>query len=307
MFTSWRFVLFTAFSLVSGPVAFAQVHDVRMSVSVLGAATGESARFYRLFDSTDVLRIRILIFNNSSSSMWVSHAALAESMNVELRADGREEVPTSNSWDPSVQLSAPSGAVAVPGQDILLAGGAGAVWILRLRRTNGEPFASGDYWLSIATRPEGAFRTPDGRLVRVTAPLATDLTVRLQQAATPAELALMYRTGAMAALRAGDQVAAQTGFEQALAVDQNDDLSRQSMAGIYMGQGRYKEASELLEVVLQRASPGDRNLLLQPLALAYVGMGDEQRASAVLKSAGFSEPRVAAMVDDFRSRTRKRP
>ena len=77
------------------------------------------------------------------------------------------------------------------------------------------------------------------------------------------------------------------------------------MGSISLQAGRYREAIEWWERVAPRLPSGSNHAV--NLAMAYVGAGQDYKATEVLRAAGLSDERVAAELAQARRIAAERP
>ena len=176
----------------------------------------------------------------------------------------------------------------------------GCAWHLTIRRTDGHLFENGTFQLHFSARDlaEGV-RKATGETWRGTFLRRTTLSVAVEPATTPEARAAEHRLAARAALDEGNTAEAIRRYELAVAAAPND-LDRHADLGFAYLQGRrFREAVNAYRVALPLAQR-ERSMIPEMLALAYLGLGDEPSAAAVLSSTGTPSQQVTEKLRQLR-------
>ena len=244
-----------------------------------------------------------MVLNTSDDAVFAHQGLISSGIRLSVQSD--VVIPTEVEWDQWAQMSGEPRAPAVLGQPILLDSKKSVAWTLRVRRADGAVFAAGKYKISLAISLAGAFRMLDGRSGRDPAPRETDLTIVVQPPTSQRETALMHRTKGSRLLETGDTASALESFVRAVVADPGDDSNRAAVGAAYIGLNRYLEAIQVFQDLWPRYR-GPRDMVPRFLALAYVGVGNDQRASEVLREAGVPQSRVVSEIAELRKRVRDR-
>ena len=259
---------------------------------------------HRSYVELDALRFSILATNESAMPLVVDQAKLRQTLTASL---GNEVgTPVDVRWLDDIQSYGVDQPVIAPvSVPVLIKPGEFARWTVVIRQPGGQPFTWGEFPLKLTVgslRP--AISTPDGGRWngRLTEPGTYRRLVVVRAPTTPAETARRWSIAANEARERGDDEAAlQAGLRAAGA----DPSLQDSLALLYLATGRYKEAAASYERVVARRG-GQDDLAAKLLAQAYVGLGDERKASEVLLKSGVPAGDMAQELTKLRDRVIER-
>lgn len=257
---------------------------------------------HRSYVELDTMTFTITMTNGSTMPVAVDQAKLREAYTVRVRTDF--DIPVALRWvryrafDPDTPLPvSEDAAVRIQPREA-------GTWTVVVQRLDRLPFTWGEYTVSLTV---GSLRqvvsTPNGgiwggrlmdngtyrRLVSVKAPTR------------PAETARRHAIASSQAYRRGDYETALQSMIQAAAADPSLE---ENVASIYLAAGRYEEAVAGFERAAARR--GLHGPLTLELAQAYVGIGDEIKASQVLIKGGVPQDAVGGELDRMRKRVSDR-
>ena len=127
--------------------------------------------------------------------------------------------------------------------------------------------------------------------------------VSVKAPTTTAETARRWGIAATAARERGDNEAALQALRRA--ADADPSLT-DNLAVLYLATGRYKEAAAGYERIVARRGLNQDDLATKFLAQAYVGLGDERKASEVLLKGGVPPGSMAEELTKLRDRVIER-
>ena len=297
--------LLLTISVVGTGVATAQPTVLRWLVSVADAdIIRDEPLASRIYDTPSEITLLFTLINRTGDSLVVTEENLQSEVHFSVISD--QEPPLASTWDPEVWMAGDSRRTLVSRDTaITIDPSKGAEFRVTLRRADREPFSQGRHVIRISI-PGGlrSARTAEGNLWtgRLTA-LDGTVSVVLGGPTNPRERGASYeQVGKRAAAqgRANDAIVA---FQAAVAADPVNPIALISLGEAYLGLARFREATGPLEQAL-RLIP-ERSSVPAMLALAYVGLGDEPQAIAVLRRAGVAADKIPAEIQRLRTRVRR--
>jgi hypothetical protein len=300
-------VAFAAASLVVSPLAYAQYPLERKlwtGMVVQGALRGGGFSF-DLFGRPPAIEVVVTVVNDSPDTL-VFPAAFAANLVVSLQR-GDSLVATNTVWQ-AVDVAVPdedgtpvglSAAFNVVPQGVVRISGL-------LQPTINATFERGDYAVilnvrkSVATVRDGAGRPWLGHFGE-----ELRMPVRIIEPKTPDEKRLASLAAANAAFLKGDVAVAVTHYAEMLRHNSEDSDAQNGIANAYFELDRFKEAASAFETVIARMPRGERSPVYSQAAFAYVALGNERRAEAILTAAYGQENgkrRLLEIRDAFRKR-----
>jgi tetratricopeptide (TPR) repeat protein len=146
-----------------------------------------------------------------------------------------------------------------------------------------DAFAPADYTMLLNLHPAFA-AVRDGTGARWTGHYPDDgsIAVRVIEPRTPDEHRRSNLAAANAALLRDDAAAALTPLIEMLRADPNDLDALSGSALAFLDLRRYREAAAAFERLLPRVPVGERTTVFEDAAFAYVALGLEARAEAIL-------------------------
>ena len=263
-------------------------------------------RSYRLFGTTSEITLAITLFNESNAPVTIERTVFTEAARFEVT--GTQTMSVVPQWMTAIRRSGESiPQELAPQEEIRLESGRGFEWRVILRSESGESFPAGDYELAIdLSRALTSVTTADGTKWAGQFVPRNTYHVSLAPASTPAEQAAMYRGMAEQALAEQRPEQAVGLFNRALQATPTDPDSLAGLGNAYLRLGRYRDAVSAFTQALPLLG-NVRSGVPTLLALAYVGIGDEASATAILRRAGKSAADVNRDILNFREQVRRNP
>jgi hypothetical protein len=258
---------------------------------------------YRLFEEQEVVELSLIIANTSERPVFVDQTVVAAGVRLSVRSESIISIEVQ--WAPLAQVGDGSPSPAPLGASALLESGSSVAWMLHVRRTDGTPFTAGIHSVAYTINLAGALTSTTGEAARHPPALDAELRFDVQPPTSRRELALNFRLDADRAIRANDLIQAADAYSRAVAADPTDDSNHVGLAIVYVGLERYKEAIQVLQPMWPRVGGGS-DMVPRALAQAYVGIGDAQSAVITLRSAGFTDARVAQEVTKLQGTVQRR-
>jgi hypothetical protein len=146
-----------------------------------------------------------------------------------------------------------------------------------------EAFGPGDYTvllnlgLAFAAVRDGAGKRWAGHHAE-----EGSIAVRVTEPRTPAEHQRANANAANAALLRGDAAGAVRHFTEVLRTDPNDLEALYGSGVAYLDLRRYRDAAAAFETVIPRMPTGVRTTIYYDVAFAYLALGEDARAEAIL-------------------------
>ncbi len=298
-----RAVLTLAACILSGLVAIQNVAAVSQPVLSWVVAVDDAerlpvARSYRLFGAPREVVLQLTVANDSEATIVLNLHRLAQGSQIVMRSNNGE-IPTAIDWssEPTFGDSRPY----VPSDPaVRLNAQAWFKWSVRIRRADAGTFEDGSYKIQVSLGDVGqALQLEAGSPRRVT-DRRSELSLIVRSASTPAERAAENVIAGHRAQAAGNLDEAIRSFKAAAEADPADLENYNYLGMAYLQARRFREAVDSLGLALPLAR-GARSALPEHLALAYVGLGDDRSAAAVLRQAGRPEPTMDAALSELRT------
>jgi tetratricopeptide (TPR) repeat protein len=251
-----------------------------------------------------------MVGNEFEEPLLVDHALFSRLFGVGVRSmNGPVAVVVE--WPPVVRLSGESWRTPIninPTEMVRIEGEQTVTRTVDLRRADGERFSPGVYRVDLVMiNALGAVRTDEDKAW--TGPLASeagDITVIVNTPTSRQERVRQAVTAGRVASDEGDVRGATQAYERAVQLDPTDPGNKLLLASTYLGLKRYRDAIPFYEDVVRDVRSGMRRLLVEALAQAYLGAGDEQGAVRVLQAEGVGGQALTAKLAELRGYLRKR-
>ena len=259
----------------------------------------------RVYGEQVELGLELLLDNKSPYPINIAQTQLASAFEIELFL-GDMAIPVATRWLSEARLTQngdwkPTGTklseiIAVPS-------GATVTWNLRVSRTDGLAFGPGQYGFAFGMQNlERAVQRSDGgvwtgRIPGKGGAIGMVLTAPVQRS----DVVAMHTAVANDAMRYGAYEDALSAFERAVAADPTATTARTGVAAMNVALNRYSVAVSVLERLLAEKPAGDTRPISEMLASAYVGVGDEQAATRILRNLGWPEERVSLKLEQIRT------
>jgi tetratricopeptide (TPR) repeat protein len=262
-------------------------------------------RAYRLYASTDAVRLAFTLSNESAAPLVIDLPHFSQNVVATVRSES--ELPASARWEQTLRRSgdgAPHTVAAVP--SIQLDPGAGLEWAMAIQRTDGMPFAAGEYDIQlILERALSAITNIDGSAWKGRALPHTVLRLVVRSADSSVERTRMHWNMGVIAVAENRSADAIEHFRAALRESPDDVSAFAGLGNAYLMQNRYREAIDAYERAWPRLARAHSGVPMS-LALAYLGVGDEPNARRVLTNGGRTDAEIAAQVRDLREQVSRR-
>jgi len=268
----------------------AQARDeVSLSIGIADAdeLPAPPARASRMYAEPRQFRLPVGIANRSASkgAVFVDLDGIRRTFGLLIQRE--MEIPITIQWLDEVMLNAEPMTLPLESSWVRLEPGQYLGRTVVVERVDGRPFDSGQYYLTGGfQKVRNALRNVDGTAYQgqVSEPLGQwSLLVRLPT--STAERVRMHESAGSAALARRDLARALAEYTQLLQIEPANVGAQLAMGSISLQAGRYREAIEWWERVAPRLPSGSNHAV--NLAMAYVGAGQDYKATEVLRAAGL--------------------
>ena len=246
---------------------------------------------YRMYGARERIELGLNVMSSTSTPLWISQARLRATLSFRMFTDGAE-IPTVIVWEPTVRIVTDSSDTVSEASDLVsdlpLPPNGNMTFWLAVERADGRPFAPAEY--TVTGRMPGlrsAITTPDGAPWPGRAPdlNGSGVPLGIIDPTTPGEISLMhYLAGWDLHFRRQslDDAAARLGL--AVQADPSHARAQRLLGATYMMLGLYPLASMTYEALV--TLPNERQTEnLRALAMSYVAVRDEARATRILQEA----------------------
>jgi hypothetical protein len=283
-------LLFGSLSSAQQPSALA-ARSLRWYASVADADQMPEARSFRIYGTPDQITLTLTTVNETARPIALNQAMFTSHVRFSaLRTNAA--VPVTAAWLPEAWwVRGALGPTAVlPNETFEVATNRGIEWRVVLRPTDGRPFVAGQYLVNIELSDEMASRS----IIR-----GMQLAVLASPPRNDDERAAEYLFSGRNSLRKGQLLEARVYFQRALAAN---PATRGALFDLAVTHLRLKEYREAIAGFEQFLPVVERSPLPGYLAEAYVGVGDDGKASQILRQNGKSERDIVVELDRLRRR-----
>jgi hypothetical protein len=284
----WLAIRLLLVTLTVPTIAVAQDSSTRalsFSFQVQGGLPRTERPSFELFGRPSSIEFTMRVLNDSSETLVVP-ASFPTDVGIRVERDGRvvsaetrwEAVEVALEGDEPVQLD-----LMTP---FYLAAQAVARFRGVVRPTASTVFSPGDYTVRLDLRRsvggvrDGANKPWNGYYGR-----EPSVYVRVTEPRTSEELRRSNLATANAAMFKGDAALSIKYYTEMLRVSPDDMDALSGLGQAYLELRRYKEAAAAFESAIARLARGERSGLYASAAYAYVALGDDVRAEAILAKA----------------------
>jgi tetratricopeptide (TPR) repeat protein len=274
------------------PQSALRAGSLRWYASIADADQLPEARSFRVYGTPDQLTVALVIANETTRPIAVNQEMFSHQ--VRFSVVGTSAVPIAVTWLPEAWWVA--GALGptpvLPDERFEVGASRTVEWRVAIRPTQADRFAGGQYLVKIELSDEMAARsTTHGTQLAVTTGLAR----------SDDERAAEYLFLGRRALKDGRLLEARDYLQRARTANPATSVALFELAVAHLQLREYREAiatfEQLHPVREQSSIPGY-------LAEAYVGLGDDGRATQVLRRAGMSSRDIVSELDRLRRRVR---
>jgi hypothetical protein len=278
--------VYTALCLVVWScLASAQSHEAQVILRPVKSFFSDGAHSFNLFGPLESIQLEVSLVNDSPRDLMLKKAGFFQAIRLSVtRIQGQSLLPIQIEWSPSV--SCPGGMAnandCLGSSDIRIGGGESVKGVVTIRSNAPMRFTPGEYRIGLDLRDARAFLLHgdetrwSGRMLNT-----GSIPVTIRPIDTDTDRRLFQRNEAHHAMTQRQYRTALATYEQLLASNPND---LEATAGVGMAlllSGRYAESVKFLERVLPPL--GQDSTVPRDLALAYVAVGDEAKAEALLR------------------------
>lgn len=273
-------------------------------VELKSAVAGPNGLVFDVLGETGDLELVFSFANEDTAErLWLSPRFLAE-LRVTVM-DGAVAVPTLITWESRRAINSATVDVVGAGETVVLEPDARFESTALLRRISGEPFSAAEYRVAVSLvnavqdlklaggRAWQGKYVPDGEIV-----------VRVSEPRTVGDQRKFHLTEGQRALSRGDGMNALGHFRNAQGIDPENLQARAGLGEAFLQLGQFLNAVAEFERVLPTLR-GERSPLYLSLAYSYVGLGNDQKAAAVLAvmmNKDAIQPQLEKMRQDIRQR-----
>ena len=270
--------------------------DLSVSVELGDHLPGRPGHYneYRVYaDSPSVLTARACVLLESSPAPAILLRDIVEQVGQFRLLRLGDEVPLRITWVPIAYDSETGPRTISDRTPVRLEPSSGSCWLLEFERLDNVPFERSEYDLEVRFAGlQSATRRIDDVPWRGSGPtLPFTLKVFLAAASTIRERARVHEIAAFDAMERHDFEAEVDGYAKALALEPGNTRTISFYANALLRAKRYSEAAswyERLELVPSRA-----DILILGFARAYLGMGKDADARALLEKSGYTQIEIA--------------
>lgn len=266
-----------------------------------GTQNSAQPRTFRLFEEVDSIAVHLILDNESSRPVRVSRDQLATSARITLNeASDNRAVDTVSEWTRCAPGRDSLEDQAVSTDPLTIKTGELTRCRILIRRADGSRFRWGVYTLAISLEAAAhSLRNEAGGQWGGRYLPNTELTLIVGPARSSAEIASKHLLAGDAALEAKRPQEAVAHYRAGLAMHPAHTSLQVGLGQAYMEMGQYREAATVYERLLP-VLQGKHTAIVEYLAHAYVGAGDERRAKEVLARGGMSGERITAKLVRYR-------
>lgn len=288
-------------------VSYAQeAPDKRLwtTMTVEGGLRGDGFSF-DLFGRPSAIEVVVTVVNDSPETL-VFPPAFAATLVVSVQR-GESPVVTKTVWQ-AVDVAVPdeegtsvgvNAAFNVAPQGVVKFSGV-------LQPTTSTTFEPGDYTVTLNVRKSvSTVRDSAGKPWRGHFGEELRMPVRVIDPRTRDEVRQSHLAAANAAMLKGNASLAIKHYTEMTRLNSEDMDAQYGLANAYLDLNRFKEAASAFEVVLARTPRGERSAVYHQAAFAYVALGNESRAEAILTVAYGPESAKRHLIQ-IREAARKR-
>jgi hypothetical protein len=275
------------------------------TVEVKGGLSRPEGLSFELFGHPAGIEFAIVVVNDSPDTL-IFAASFTTSLGLRVERGGRV-VPTTPAWerievalpdDESADVSSTVPFTVVP-QGVARFHGV-------LTAAASPAFGAGDYAMLLDLRRSVAgVRDGTGHPWRGYFGEEGSIAIRVTEPRTPAEQRRANLAAATAAMLKGDAALALRHFSEMLRADPNDIDAQCGSGQAYLDLRRFREAAVAFERVIPRLPRGERSTIYDDAAFAYLALGEDGRAEAILADkygAAAAKSRLARLREAARKR-----